>query len=64
MDYGAITVQLTFSATVSRACGIVTIVNDDEFEVDESFDVTLTTTDGDVTLDPDSGTVTIIDEDG
>ena len=64
LDYGRISVQLTFNATVSRACADVTIVDDDEFEVEESFNVTLTTTDGDVTLEPKSGIILITDEDG
>ena len=64
MDYEPITVDLTFNEAVSRACAEVTIVDDDVFEEDETFDVTLTTTDGDITLNPDSGTVTITDQDG
>ena len=64
MDYGRISLQLTFNATVSRACADVTIVDDDVFEIEESFNVTLTAINGDVTLEPDSGIIFITDEDG
>ena len=63
LDYGRISVELTFNATVGRACADVTIVDDDEFETEESFNVTLTTND-DVILDPNSGIILITDEDG
>ena len=64
IDYGRISVELTFNPTVNRACEDIIIVDDDEFEIKESFNVTLTTIDGDATLEPDSGIVFITDEDG
>ena len=55
-------VDLTFD--YNRECVILTIVDDDAFEVDETYNVTLTTPDDNVTLNPDSGIITITDQDG
>ena len=63
-DYQSLSVQLTFTSSMSEICRNVTINNDIFYEDPENFDVILTTTDDDVTLIPDTGTVTINDEDG
>ena len=63
-DYTSITMVLTFDGSNTRGCSDVPITDDVIYEDDETFSVTLTTGDGDVTLEPDSGVVTITDEDG
>lgn len=63
-DYQSLSVQLTFTSSMNEICRNVTINNDVFYEDAESFTVMLTTTDEDVTLTPDTGTVTILDEDG
>ena len=45
-------------------CVDIPINNDTLCEADEMFNVTLSTLDPAVTLDPTAGTVTIIDDDG
>ena len=45
-------------------CRNVTILNDMFYEDPENLTVVLTTVDPDVTLTPDEGTITILDEDG
>ena len=62
-DYRAVSVELTFSASVRRACVRVPIQNDDRVEEPEEFTVTLNSTDPDVIPGPPS-TVTIVDDDG
>jgi len=64
VDYVSTSVTLTFDESSTRVCGDISITPDDIYEDDETFSVTLTTGDGDVTLEPDSGVVTITDEDG
>jgi len=63
-DYTSITTVLTFDGSNTRGCSDVPITDDNIYEDDETFSVTLTTEDGDVTLEPDSGVVIITDEDG
>ena len=63
LDYQTLSVQLTFTDTMSRVCRNVTIVNNNFYEDPENFDVRLTTLDEDVDLNPDMGTVTILDDD-
>ena len=64
VDYVSTSVTLTFDESSTRACSDISITPDDIYEGDETFSVTLTTGDGDVTLEPDSGVVTITDDDG
>ena len=64
VDYVSTSVTLTFDSSNTRACSDISITPDDVAEGDETFSVTLTTGDGDVTLEPDSGVVTIFDTDG
>ena len=58
--------DLTFNSGNQDAmlCIDVPIDNDNLCEADEIFDVTLTTLDPAVTLDPDTGIVTITNDDG
>ena len=55
---------LTFSEISSTACTDISITPDDDYEGNEIFSVSLTTSDTDVTLNPDRGLVTITDDDG
>ena len=64
MDYGSGEQVLPFSATVSRACVNVIIRDDDIVENSETFTVRIDTSEPRVTLRPDEGVVTIIDDDG
>lgn len=64
-DYTALNTGLTFSAPSTRACVDINIVDDEIFEVDESFFGRLVSSDAEVNIDPDSQqtTVQINDED-
>ena len=64
VDYTSITVTLIFDGSNTRQCNEVAITDDNIYEDDETFSVTLTTGDEDVTLEPDNGIVTITDDDG
>ena len=64
VDYVSTSVTLTFDESSTRACSDISITPDDILEDDETFSVTLTTGDGDVTLEPDTSVVTITDDDG
>ena len=55
--------KVVFSATVTRWYTQITIVNDELFEDDETFSVSLETDDSAVILSPDTATITILDED-
>ena len=63
-DYQALTVQLTFTSSMTEICRDITIINDVFYEDPENFNVILTTVDPDVILNPDTGTITVLDEDG
>ncbi len=52
--------SLTFSSSVTQLAVDIPITNDLFTEIDEIFQVTLTTLDGDVNLNPATGFVTII----
>ena len=54
---------MVFSATVTRWYTQITIVNDELFENDETFSVSLETDDPAVILSPGTAIVTIVDED-
>ena len=62
-DYVAVAEDLTFSASDTRICRDVTLVDDTTPEDDEDFTLTLTTTDVNVMLTPNEATVTISDND-
>ena len=63
-DYQSLSVQLTFTPNMTEICNNVIIINDIFYEDPENLDVQLTTVDPDVTLRPDMGTITILDEEG
>ena len=64
-DYTSTMVNLTFNSGNQDdiLCVNVSINNDTLCEANEMFNVALTTTDPTVTLDPDTGNVTIVDDD-
>ena len=62
-DYVPITVDLTFSTSISRVCRDVTSEDDTILEVDEDFTLALITTDSSMNLTSDEATVTIFDDD-
>ena len=49
---------------MNRACTHVTINDNPDFEGNETIDITITTSDAATTLDPDIGTIVIVDDDG
>ncbi len=59
MDYSDVSMELTFSESVSSECVQINITGDDLPEGDETFDVVLTSSVSEVTLFPDTVTVTI-----
>ena len=63
-DYQTLSIQLTFTPSMIVMCRNITILNDVFYEDPENLTVVLTTVDPDVTLTPDEGTITILDEDG
>ena len=65
MDFTSVTTQLTFQPSQANVpqCEDVPIQEDIILETNESFTVELSTTDPDVILDPQSATVTIMDDD-
>ena len=65
-DYSSTMMDLTFDSGNQDdiLCVDVPINNDTLCETDEMFNVTLTTLDSAVILDPSTGTVTIVDDDG
>ena len=60
----AVTVDLTFTPSEPRRCTNVTTVQDGIPENDEDFPLGLSTSQSGVTLEPDTATVTILDDDG
>ena len=64
VDYQSLSDSLIFNEVTSRVCKDISITDDPIREGEEMFHVTLESPGGDVELDPDSGVVTIIDEDG
>ncbi len=57
-------VDLIFNFGVNRSCVNNTIENNSPFEGNEMFNVTITTMDPDSILNPDNGTVVIVDDGG
>ena len=64
LDYTAVTTELTFDPDNSRGCVSIGLVNDSLLEPSEEFEVSLTTDEEQVTVDPDRAVVTILDTDG
>ena len=62
-DYTSVEVELTFDEAVSLSCVDVPIEDDDFIEDLESFTVTLTSGDPDVTFMPPAAPVFIVDDD-
>ncbi len=58
MDYVPLSSSLTFNANSNMECVDVMITNDTVVEGEESFNVTLTTSDPDVTVE--NGTVVVV----
>ena len=58
-----ISLKVVLSATVTQWYTQISIVNDELFEDDETFSVSIETDDSAVILSPDTATVTIVDED-
>ena len=66
-DFEPVGISLTFAAGSSlgtQECVDVAITDDDVFEDDETFSVTLTTDDGSVDTVPDRTDITIVDDEG
>ena len=63
-DYQILSIQLTFTPRMIEMCCNVTILNDMFYEDPEDLTVVLTTDEPYLTLMPDVGTITILDEDG
>ena len=63
-DYTSVEDVIIFSPGINESCTMIPIVDDSVLENDEVFSVILSTTDSDVSLDPSSATVTIVDNDG
>jgi hypothetical protein len=61
-DYQSLSVQLTFTPSMTEICQNVMITNDDNYEDPEDLTVWLTTADPFVILDPDMGNITIVDD--
>ena len=60
----AVSVDLTFTPNEPRRCTDVMTVQDGNSENDEDFPLGLSTSQSGVTLEPDTATVTILDDDG
>lgn len=63
IDYSPVSTQLLFQRTVTRQCRNIAIVQDDVLEADETFSLQLSSLDQNVTLIPDSATITIENND-
>ena len=65
-DYQSLSVQLTFTSSMTEICCNVIIINDVFHEDLENLTVKLTTVDPDVMLSSDNnmGNITILDEEG
>ena len=64
-DYNGGTFPLLFtSLTSGPVCASVVIVDDSICEGDETFNIQLNTSDSDISLSPNAGTATIVDNDG
>ena len=64
-DYTSVENVLIFSPGINESCTtVIPIIDDSVLENDEVFSVMISTTDSDVSLDPASANVTIVDNDG
>ena len=62
-DYNATNVEFLFDGDTSRACARIPIIDDMSLEAVESFNVILSTADTRVSLEPQTTTVFISDND-
>ena len=63
VDFSAVTVELQFNETTSRACAVIPITDDNRVEVPENLTVVIDSDDPDVDFVPPTSTVTIVDND-
>ncbi len=63
-DYEQFSVDLSFDADTNRACFTVTVTNDTRYELPESFDLVLTSSDDSVIIDEPTSVFNINDDDG
>ena len=65
-DFLSLVDQLTFNpgSGLQRDCATITVGSDTILEDDESFSVVLTSTDPDVTINPNTAVVTLTNDDG
>ena len=63
-DYIPLSLQLTFTPIVKETCFNITVRDDFFYEIHEIFNVTLTTLDDGVIVNPGVLTITILDDDG
>lgn len=63
-DFESLSMQLTFTSATTDICHKIIIINDAFYENSEDLTVWLSTNDPDANLEPDSGTITILDEEG
>ena len=62
-DFSSTTMVLTFPPNISKQCANVAIIDDDVIENNETLEVTLSTTDLAVIVEPHNTVITIIDDD-
>ena len=63
VDFSAVTVELQFNETTSRACADIPITDDNRVELPENFTVDIRSDDPEVNFAPPTATVTILDND-
>ena len=64
LDYTAVTNELTFNSERSRECVSIRLVNDSLLEPTENFEISLTSDEEQVILNPERAVVSILDTDG
>ena len=64
LDYTAVTTELTFDSDRNRECVFIRLANDSLLEATEEFEVSLTTDEERVILNPERAVMTILDTDG
>ena len=64
LDYTAVTTELTFDSDRSRECVSIRLANDNLLESTEEFEVSLSTDEEQVIVNPQKAVVSILDTDG
>ena len=64
LDYAAVTTGLTFDLERSRECVSIMLTDDNLLEPTEEFEVSLTTEEEQVIVNPERAVVSILDTDG